>query len=579
MAYTALYRKKRPRNFSGVIGQPHVVRTLKNQLAAGHISHAYLFCGTRGTGKTSAAKIFSRAVNCVNPQDGEPCNECEICTGILSERNMNVIEIDAASNNGVENIRDLREEVKYPPTEGRYRVYIIDEAHMLTTSAFNALLKTLEEPPAHVVFILATTDPQKIPATILSRCQRYDFKRLTVPDITETIQKYLTDEDADVEEEAIRYIASVSDGAMRDALSILDQCLSYYGGECVTLSKVLTLLGAVDRKVLFDFVDALSAFDSGRTLGIIDQVVRDGRDLGQFTADVLRHLRDLLVASQITGLELLEHSEEAAARIKSQSGLMACETWIEYIRAFSELQNELRYSTQARMALEVCAIRLCHPETSNRDESIFARLARLEQALAAPAGVVVPTPPVFSTPPVAETVVVEARSVKTIDPVNAPEPAKAPAPVKMQEEEKVAADSSASTVSTAPGVEVIKDIQKNWPAFCGEFKPPLKSMLLRCGIEAYNGMLRIVCDNEAGIKIVKDKQTAVQEKLMARFGLAAAPNLAFAVREDYNIPQNATQDTVQRGSQTSKAAPTAPAAPADDDWAAFGEQVDMDAAW
>ena len=258
MSYTALYRKYRPNVFSGVVGQDPIVKTLKNQMKTGRVSHAYLFCGTRGTGKTSTAKIFARAINCLHPTaEGEPCNQCRLCQEILAGRSVNVMEIDAASNNSVDNIREIREEVKYPPTEGVYKVYIIDEVHMLSNSAFNALLKTLEEPPAHVVFILATTDPQKVPPTILSRCQRFDFRRITAEDIAHTLMRYLAEEGLSATEDAVRYVAQLADGSLRDSLSILDQCLAFYSGEEVTLEKVQDVVGAVDQTVFFDMVDAL----------------------------------------------------------------------------------------------------------------------------------------------------------------------------------------------------------------------------------------------------------------------------------------------------------------------------------
>lgn len=248
MAYQALYRRLRPQRFDDVIGQEHIIRTLKNQIEKDRINHAYLFCGTRGTGKTTTAKIFARAINCTG--EGEkPCNECSVCKEALKGTNLNIIEIDAASNNSVDNIRDIVEEVKYPPTEGRYKVYIIDEVHMLTTSAFNAFLKTLEEPPAHVVFILATTDPQKMPVTVLSRCQRFDFHRIGHKDMVKVLTEYMENEKADVDVSALEYIAEISDGAMRDALSVLDQCLSFYYDRRITEKEVREITGATDRGV------------------------------------------------------------------------------------------------------------------------------------------------------------------------------------------------------------------------------------------------------------------------------------------------------------------------------------------
>ena len=249
MAYTALYRKFRPNEFEDVKGQEHIVTTLKNQIKADRIGHAYLFCGTRGTGKTTVAKIFAKAVNCEHPVDGSPCGECASCRAIAAGNSMNVIEIDAASNNGVDNIREIKEEVNYSPTEGRYKVYIIDEVHMLSIGAFNALLKTLEEPPSYVIFILATTEAHKIPITILSRCQRYDFRRISIDTISARLNDLMVQEGVEVEEKAIRYVAKAADGSMRDALSLLDQCIAFYLGQKLTYDHVLEVLGAVDTEI------------------------------------------------------------------------------------------------------------------------------------------------------------------------------------------------------------------------------------------------------------------------------------------------------------------------------------------
>lgn len=249
MSYTALYRKFRPTSFDEVKGQDHIVQTLKNQINANRIGHAYLFCGTRGTGKTSVAKIFAKAVNCEHPVDGSPCNECDVCKGINSGSSMNVIEIDAASNNGVDNIRQIRDEIQYTPSSGKYTVYIIDEVHMLSIGAFNALLKTLEEPPSYVLFILATTEPHKIPITILSRCQRYDFKRISIDTIVNRLAELMEKENIEVEEKALQYVAKAADGSMRDALSLLDQCIAFYLGQKLTYENVLEVLGAVDNEI------------------------------------------------------------------------------------------------------------------------------------------------------------------------------------------------------------------------------------------------------------------------------------------------------------------------------------------
>lgn len=380
MPYTALYRKKRPRTFKEIIGQQHIKRALLNQLVAGQVSHAYLFCGTRGTGKTSAAKIFARAVNCTAPLDGEPCNTCELCKNILAERCLDVAEIDAASNNGVDNIRDLREEVKYLPTMGRYKVYIVDEVHMLSSGAFNALLKTLEEPPEHVIFILATTDPQKIPATILSRCQRYDFRRISAAQMTVALQGYLTEENRTFQPDALEYIAYHSDGAMRDALSLLDQCLAA-GGE-LTLETVRDVLGAVDRARLFDFADALFEKDTARVIETVSQAMDDGRDEARFAADLVRHFRDVLVTGlDGGGFSADEKYKEQAARIP-RDFLMMC------INAFSEVQREMRFAPHKRTAFEVCALKICMPEAMPQAAPVQSRAAA-------------PPPAASSVPPVA----------------------------------------------------------------------------------------------------------------------------------------------------------------------------------
>ena len=384
MSYTALYRKFRPNTFAGVIGQEHIVRTLKNQMKTGRVSHAYLFCGTRGTGKTSTAKIFARAINCLSPTaEGEPCNTCALCTDILAGRSVNVIEIDAASNNSVDNVREIREEVKYPPTEGYYKVYIIDEVHMLSNSAFNALLKTLEEPPAHVIFILATTDPQKVPATILSRCQRFDFRRITTDEIAQTLMGYLQEEGQAITAEAVHYVAQLGDGSMRDSLSILDQCLAFYSGEEVTLEMVLDVMGAVDQTVLFEMTEALGKKDSRHVMELVEKMMRSGRDMKQFVSEYLAHLRNFLMVSTLgdaTGV--LDLSGEAMARLKACSAVLSPQEAVYLIEQFSYLQGDMRHSTNERILLEVALLRLCAPWTQTDVTALAARVAGLERQVA-----------------------------------------------------------------------------------------------------------------------------------------------------------------------------------------------------
>lgn len=384
MSYTALYRKFRPNVFAGIVGQEHIVKTLKNQMKTGRVSHAYLFCGTRGTGKTSTAKIFARAINCLHPtEDGEPCNTCQVCQDILAGRSVNVMEIDAASNNGVENIREIREEVQYAPTEGIYKVYIIDEVHMLSNSAFNALLKTLEEPPAHVIFILATTDPQKVPATILSRCQRFDFRRISTTDIAHTLMQYLQEEGYQAEEDAVQYVAQLADGSLRDSLSILDQCLAFYNNEEITLDKVQDIMGAVDQSVFFDMTDALADRDAQRAMVLIEQIITNGRDIKQFLTELLSHLRNLLVTATVPDAgKILDLSAENAVRLHTQATTISTAELSCFIRAFSTLQQEMRYAANARLLLEVEVLRLCSEWTDSDVETLVARLSELERKVA-----------------------------------------------------------------------------------------------------------------------------------------------------------------------------------------------------
>ena len=382
MSYTALYRKFRPQEFKDVKGQDHIVTTLKNQIEADRIGHAYLFCGTRGTGKTTIAKIFAKAVNCEHPVDGSPCGECASCKAVADGTSINVIEIDAASNNGVESIREIREEVTYRPTEGKYKVYIIDEVHMLSIGAFNALLKTLEEPPSYVIFILATTEVHKIPVTILSRCQRYDFKRISVDTIYERLEELLEKEQITAEEKAIRYIAKAADGAMRDALSLLDQCIAFYLGQTLTYDKVLEVLGAVDTEVFSSLLDKVLRQDVSSAMASVEELIADGRELGQFVIDFTWYLRNLLLLKSSDEMsEALDMSSENMEKLKEEAGQMEEETIIRYIRIFSELSNQIKYSTQKRILLEIALIKLCRPQMEQDYSSIVGRLEQLEKKI------------------------------------------------------------------------------------------------------------------------------------------------------------------------------------------------------
>ena len=380
MSYTALYRKFRPSEFADVKGQDHIITTLQNQIKANRIGHAYLFCGTRGTGKTTVAKIFAKAVNCEHPVDGSPCGECEMCRSIAAGTSMNVIEIDAASNNGVDNIREIREEVAYRPTEGRYKVYIIDEVHMLSIGAFNALLKTLEEPPEYVIFILATTEVHKIPITILSRCQHYDFKRISIETITARMRELMDTEHVDVEEKALRYIAKAADGSMRDALSLLDQCIAFYLGQKLTYDNVLEVLGAVDTDVFSRLLRLVIDRDVAGVLDVVEELVMQGRELTQLAADFTWYLRNLLLVKTSDNIEdVLDVSTENMMQLKEEAQMIEPDMLFRYIRIFSELSGQLKYATQKRVMLEVALIKLCTPAMETEKDSLLDRIRAVEE--------------------------------------------------------------------------------------------------------------------------------------------------------------------------------------------------------
>lgn len=382
MSYTALYRKFRPNRFEDVKGQEHIVTTLQNQIKADRIGHAYLFCGTRGTGKTSIAKIFARAVNCEHPVEGSPCGECESCKAIAAGTSMNVIEIDAASNNGVDNIREIVEEVSYSPAEGRFKVYIIDEVHMLSIGAFNALLKTLEEPPSYVIFILATTEVHKIPITILSRCQRYDFRRISIETIVERLRELMEKEQVQVEDKALRYIAKTADGSMRDALSLLDQCIAFHFGQELTYDKALDVLGAVDTEVFSRLLRYVLERNVTGCIELLEEIVMQGRELVQFVTDFTWYLRNLLLLQSSDDIEdIIDVSSDNLLRLKEEAGVLETDTLMRYIRIFSELTGQIKYASQKRILIEIALIKLCRPNMEQDYGSVVERVRAIEEQL------------------------------------------------------------------------------------------------------------------------------------------------------------------------------------------------------
>ncbi len=445
MAYQALYRTWRPLIFDDVAGQEHITKTLKNEIQTGNLAHAYLFCGTRGTGKTSTAKILARAVNCLNPQDGNPCNECEICRGILDDSILDVVEMDGASKNKVENIREIIDDVVFLPTRARKKVYIIDEVHMVTTQAFNALLKTLEEPPAHVLFILATTELNKVPPTVLSRCQRFDFKRITQSDITHHLEKVVAAAGRKVSREALRMVAELGDGSMRDSLSILEQVLGYTDDE-IGYDELLTIMGITDHEALFQICRAISEENSGEVLSVFDTVIENGKEPDVFVDRLTHFLRDLLVTKVTSHPEgIVNTSAEHLEKMKVLAERFTREKLIFALKTLNDAVISAKASGYGRMVYEFSLVKLATPAYDTSFEALHARVAELEKKFAsgvvataaapAPAGNAEPTdaPPWDESP-------APVPAAK-----EAPEPAKAAlaTPAEKQAEKPVEANSEA----------------------------------------------------------------------------------------------------------------------------------------
>lgn len=490
MSYTALYRKFRPERFEDVKGQDHIVTTLRNQIEADRIGHAYLFCGTRGTGKTTIAKIFAKAVNCENPVDGSPCGECRSCRSIAAGASMNVIEIDAASNNGVDNIREIVDEVSYSPAEGRFKVYIIDEVHMLSIGAFNALLKTLEEPPSYVIFILATTEVHKIPVTILSRCQRYDFKRISIETITDRLRDLMVQENQQVQEKALRYVAKAADGSMRDALSLLDQCIAFHYGKELTYDMVLDVLGAVDTEVFSRLLRAVLERSVTDCIGILEEIVMQGRELSQFVSDFTWYLRNLLLikTSEDNAIEdVVDVSSDNLIRLKEEAGMAETDAIMRYIRELSELSGRIRYAGQKRILIEMALIKLCRPQMEISQDSLLDRLRAVEQQLEK--GVVVQQP------------------AQTAAQGSAPAQEKARPGISMAELPKAIP-------------EDVSNIVANWPTLVGQTAMPMKLYLKKAKLSlgGDNRLMIVLEDGLASDYFLKQEGNKEElEKLLSEF--------------------------------------------------------------
>ena len=509
MSYTALYRKFRPTTFDEVKGQEHIVTTLQNQIKANRIGHAYLFCGTRGTGKTSVAKILAKAVNCLQPEAGNPCGRCVMCQSIASGASLNVVEIDAASNNGVDNIRDIREEVNYRPGEGRFKVYIIDEVHMLSAGAYNALLKTLEEPPEYVIFILATTEVHRIPVTILSRCQQYDFKRITVDTIVKRIYEFLAIEEVAAEEKGIRYIAKVADGSFRDALSLLDQCIAFHMGQVLTYEKVLEVLGAVDTDVFGELLRHTLNRNVGEVLRLLEDLIMEGRELTQVVQDFTWYLRNLLLIKTSVNMEedstksdmeaVLDLSAESWSQRQEEAKAIAVDTLLRYIRIFSEVAGQIRYSSQKRVLLEVAFIKLCVPEMETHQDSLLERIRGLEEKVAGGLQVV-------------------SEQARSIDGVRA-------SSQENQREGENAFAGSVALVSQSLPTAIPEDIQEVVkifrPVIVHEVAPIMRKPLAKARLSLGGGnRLLIVMENATDAEIVKvaERKSEVERIIQDQIG-------------------------------------------------------------
>ena len=457
MSYTALYRKFRPITFDEMVGQEHITKTLKNQIIAGRVGHAYIFNGGRGTGKTSAAKILARAVNCLNPKDGEPCNECEICNEILSGANTDVVEMDAASNNSVEDIRSIREEVNFLPTSSKYRVYIIDEVHMLSTGAFNALLKTLEEPPEHVKFILATTEPQKLPATILSRCQRFDFKKISNKDIIKRLKQVCEESKIEITDAALNTIAILSEGAMRDALSILERCLQD-GLKNINEDNIKDLVGIPKITYIQEIIDGILSYDIEKVLSTLDNVINEGKDVVNLTWELIKYTKDLLVYKTTSKIEL--YSEEEISKLKELSEKTSKDRLLNLIYELSELQNNIKTSSQKLIIFQAGVIKLCNKQDGNAVEDLERRIKLLEEKIK-------------------KGVIVNSNELKIKSNMKTDDSALQTKVETKKEEYKVINDTAKETTNNKNDKSTISQgpINKQWPNILNNFKSSGKMML------------------------------------------------------------------------------------------------------
>ena len=538
MAYTALYRKFRPTTFADVVGQEHITRTLRNQIIADRVGHAYLFNGGRGTGKTSSAKILARAINCLNPKDGEPCNECEICRGALNGSLTDIVEMDAASNNSVEDIRSIREEVNFLPTKAKYRVYIIDEVHMLSPGAFNALLKTLEEPPEHVKFILATTEPQKLPATILSRCQRFDFKRISNEDIIKRLKVVCNESNIEITDSALNIIAVLSEGALRDALSILERCIQD-GENKIDEDKIKDLVGIPKIAFVNSITEAIIDYDIDKALKSMDDILNEGKDLNNFLWEIIKYIKDILIYKSSKKADL--YSEDEIANINAISEKVTKEKLVNLIYELSKLETDMKWSTQKTIMFQAGIIKLCSNEFDS-SSNIEERVDKIEKYLKS-GRVAVNTMQV----PVSETTVNQTQNYNLNN--------------RVQSTPKVGSNTVKQNTMANKPKQYSSDLSKSWPTIVNDLKQNGKIVLytnlmntsaeeindMTVGIKFPNGLSsfgKTVLEKQENIKEISTLVSMACGKEMQIKYISEAQSQAVVHRPEDDIQKLANQSDI-----------------------------------
>ena len=538
MGYTALYRKFRPITFSELVGQEHITRTLRNQIIADRVGHAYLFNGGRGTGKTSSAKILARAINCLNPKDGEPCNECEICKGALNGSLTDIVEMDAASNNSVEDIRSIREEVNFLPTKAKYRVYIIDEVHMLSPGAFNALLKTLEEPPEHVKFILATTEPQKLPATILSRCQRFDFKRISNEDIIKRLKVVCNESNIEITDSALNIIAVLSEGAMRDALSILERCIQD-GENKIDEDKIKDLVGIPKIAFVNSITEAIIDYDIDKALKSMDDILNEGKDLNNFLWEIIKYIKDILIYKSSKKADL--YSEDEIANINAISEKVTKEKLVNLIYELSKLETDIKWSTQKTIMFQAGIIKLCSNEFESSN-NIEERVDKIEKYLKS-GRVAVNTMQV----PVSATTVNQTQNYNLNN--------------RVQSTPKVASNTVKQNTMANKPKQYSSDLSKSWPTIVNDLKQNGKIVLytnlmntsaeeindMTVGIKFPNGLSsfgKTVLEKQENIKEISTLVSMACGKEMQIKYISEAQSQAVVHRPEDDIQKLANQSDI-----------------------------------